>query len=205
MAANCPSACRQKSPPAAKQQFDAFFADLERELEKVEFFRPEEKRATMRINLRNIFTRMMPSQQDMRTLHGVFMAIAQGRKGPARGGVLDADEATRLRALIAEQNTGGRQGRSPARGLARLLRRNPTEAERTLWQALTNDRRFAGRGFKRQVPVGPHITDFVSFPLKCVIDLVPPQEPGRHAQPRREGGVPHRARLPSGGGECGAG
>jgi tRNA/rRNA methyltransferase len=166
----------EKSPPAAKQQFDAFFADLERELERVEFFRPEEKRATMRINLRNIFTRMMPSQQDMRTLHGVFMAIAQGRKGPARGGVLDADETTRLRALIAEQNTGGRQGRSPARGLARLLRRNPTEVERVLWQALTNDRRFAGRGFKRQVPVGPHITDFVSFPLKCVIDLVPAQE-----------------------------
>ena len=166
----------EKSPPAAKRQFDAFFADLERELEKVEFFRPEEKRATMRINLRNIFTRMAPSQQDLRTLHGVFMAIAQGRKGPARGGVLDADEATRLRALIAEQNTGGRQGRSPARGLARLLRRNPTEAERLLWQALTNDRRFAGRGFKRQVPVGPHITDFVSFPLKCVIELAPPQE-----------------------------
>jgi tRNA/rRNA methyltransferase len=166
----------EKSPPAAKQQFDAFFADLERELERVEFFRPEEKRATMRINLRNIFTRMMPSQQDMRTLHGVFTAIAQGRKGPARGGVLDADETTRLRALIAEQNTGGRQGRSPARGLARLLRRNPTEVERVLWQALTNDRRFADRGFKRQVPVGPHITDFVSFPLKCVIDLVPAQE-----------------------------
>ncbi len=166
----------EKSPPAAKQQFDAFFADLERELEKVEFFRPQEKRATMRVNLRNIFTRMAPSQQDMRTLHGVFMAIAQGRKGPARGGVLDADEAVRLRALIAKQNSGGRQGRSPARGLARLLRRNPTEAERTLWQALTNDRRFAGRGFKRQVPVGPHITDFVSFPLKCVIELVPAEE-----------------------------
>jgi len=176
----------QKSPPAAKQQFDAFFADLERELERVEFFRPEEKRATMRINLRNIFTRMAPSQQDLRTLHGVIMAIAQGRKGPARGGVLDADEATRLRALIAEQNTGGRQGRSPARGLARLLRRNPTEAERTLWQALTNDHRFAGRGFKRQVPVGPHITDFVSFPLKCVIELVPPQESAEAARNRQD-------------------
>jgi tRNA/rRNA methyltransferase len=171
-----PFAQPEKSPPAAKQQFDAFFADLERELEKVEFFRPEEKRATMRINLRNIFTRMLPSQQDLRTLHGVLTAIAQGRKGPARGGVLDADEATRLRAIIAEQNSGGRQGRSPARGLARLLRRNPTEAERLLWQALTNDRRFAGRGFKRQVPVGPHIADFVSFPLKCVIDLVPCEE-----------------------------
>jgi tRNA/rRNA methyltransferase len=94
----------------------------------------------------------------------------QGRKGPARGGVLNSDEAQRLRDMIAEQ------GRAPARGLAKLLRRNPTEAERVLWQALVNDKRFAGRGFKRQVPVGPHITDFVSFPLKCVIDLVPANE-----------------------------
>ncbi|MGA7230655.1 MAG: DUF559 domain-containing protein, partial [Xanthobacteraceae bacterium] len=60
--------------------------------------------------------------------------------------------------------------------LARLLRRNPTEAERTLWTALTNDRRFAGRGFKRQTPVGQNICDFVSFPLRLVIDLVPHQE-----------------------------
>jgi tRNA/rRNA methyltransferase len=66
------------------------------------------------------------------------------------------------------------------------LRRNPTEAERTLWQALTNDRRFAGRGFKRQVPVGPHITDFVSFPLKCVIDLAPPLEPAEAVRNRAE-------------------
>ncbi|MGA9000268.1 MAG: DUF559 domain-containing protein, partial [Pseudolabrys sp.] len=67
-----------------------------------------------------------------------------------------------------------------------LLRRNPTEAERVLWQALVNDRRFAGRGFKRQVPIGPHITDFVSFPLKCVIDLVPPQETAEAARTRAE-------------------
>jgi tRNA/rRNA methyltransferase len=45
-----------------------------------------------------------------------------------------------------------------------------------LWQALTNDRRFAGSGFKRQTPVGQHICDFVSFPLRLVIDLVPLQE-----------------------------
>ena len=71
----------EKSPPAAKHQFEAFFADLERELEKVEFFRPEEKRGTMSVNLRNIFLRVQPTQQDMRTLHGVVTAIAQGRKG----------------------------------------------------------------------------------------------------------------------------
>ena len=66
--------------------------------------------------------------------------------------------------------------RGPVRGLSRLLRRNPTEAERALWQALVNDRRFAGRGFKRQTPIGQHICDFVSFPLRVVIDLVPAEE-----------------------------
>jgi tRNA/rRNA methyltransferase len=55
-----------------------------------------------------------------------------------------------------------------------------------LWQALVNDRRFAGRGFKRQVPIGPHITDFVSFPLKCVIDLMPAGETDDAARTRAE-------------------
>ncbi|MGA2566963.1 MAG: TrmJ/YjtD family RNA methyltransferase [Pseudolabrys sp.] len=169
-----PFAIPQKSPPAAKQQLDAFFSDLERELDKVEFFRPEEKRGTMGVNLRNIFQRMQPSQQDVRTLHGVITAIAQGRKGPARGGVLDSAGAEKLRALLAEHGAGRAPSeRTPLRGLPRLLRRNPTDAERVLWPALVNDRRFAGRGFKRQVPIGPHIADFVSFPLKCVIDLKP--------------------------------
>ncbi len=182
-----PFSMPEKSPPAPKRQFDAFFSDLERELEKVEFYRPEEKRGTMSINLRNIFTRMQPTQQDIRTLHGVLTALAQGRKGPARGGVLGPDEAQRLRDVIAEHGAGKVPGeRGPVRGLARLLRRNPTEGERVLWQALVNDKRFAGRGFKRQVPIGPHITDFVSFPLKCVIDLVPASESAEAAAARAE-------------------
>jgi tRNA/rRNA methyltransferase len=61
------------------------------------------------------------------------------------------------------------------RGLARLLRRNPTDAERSLWQALTRDRRFAGQ-FKRQTPVGRHIPDFVSFVHRIAIELVNPEE-----------------------------
>jgi tRNA/rRNA methyltransferase len=166
-----------KSAPAPKQQLLAFFEAIERELEKVEFFRPPDKRETMQINLRNIFTRMQPTQQDIQTLHGVIMAIAEGRKGPARGGVLDGEQAELLRALLAEHG-GGRvpKERGPVRGLARLLRRNPTEGERALWTALVNDRRFAGRGFKRQTPIGQHVCDFVSFPLRLVIDLVPHEE-----------------------------
>jgi tRNA/rRNA methyltransferase len=182
-----PFAMPEKSPPAPKEQLLAFFASLERELEQVEFFRPPDKRETMQINLRNIFTRMQPSQQDIQTLHGVITAIAQGRKGPARGGVLDGEEAAMLRTLLAEHG-GGRvpNERGPVRGLARLLRRNPTDAERALWQALTNDRRLAGRGFKRQTPIGQHICDFVSFPLRLVIEVVPPDESEAAARTRAD-------------------
>jgi len=176
-----------KSAPAGKEQLFAFFADLERELDKVEFFRPPEKRSTMTINLRNIFTRMQLTQQDVQTLHGVIMSIAEGRKGPARGGVLDGQEAGMLRALLAEHAQGRVPNeRGPVRGLSRLLRRNPTDAERTLWDGMTKDRRFAGRGFKRQVPVGPHIADLVSFPLRTVIDLVPEQEDDAAAAARAD-------------------
>jgi tRNA/rRNA methyltransferase len=180
-----PFQASQRSPPAGKEQLFAFFATLERELERVEFFRPAEKRDTMTINLRNIFTRMAPSQQDIQTLHGVIMSIAEGRKGPARGGVLDGREAGLLREVLAEHGEGRVPGeRGPVRGLSRLLRRNPTDAERTLWEALTKDRRFAGRGFKRQVPIGPHIVDLVSFPLRVVIDLAPASESAEATQAR---------------------
>jgi tRNA/rRNA methyltransferase len=176
-----------KSAPAPKQQLLAFFAALERELEKVEFFRPPDKRETMQINLRNIFSRMQPTQQDIQTLHGVIMSIAEGRKGPARGGVLDGAEAEMLRELLAEYGSGRvPKERGPVRGLARLLRRNPTEAERMLWQALTNDRRFAGRGFKRQTPIGQHICDFVSFPLRLVVEITPVKNSEALEAARRE-------------------
>ena len=36
------------------------------------------------------------------------------------------------------------------------------------------------------MPVGPHITDFVSFPLRCVIDLTPAQESQEAARHRAE-------------------
>src|SRR5258706_2029223 len=177
----------QKSEPAGKQQLQAFFANLERQLDQIEYFPPLDKRATMVVNLRNIFARMQPTQQDIQTLHGIVVALTEGRKGPARGGVLDGEEATALRALLAEHGQGRVAGeRGPVRGLARLLRRNPTDAERALWHALTNDRRFAGKGIKRQVPVGAHITDFVSFPLRLVIDLVPAQESETAAKERAE-------------------
>ena len=181
-----PFAMPQKSPQAAKQQLLSFFETLERELQKVEYFRPAHKRGVMQVNLRNIFNRMQPTKQDIQTLHGVITSIADGRKGPARGGVLDGPEAEVLRALLDEYQQGRLKGNgAPAKGLARLLRRNPTDAERAFWSALTKDRRFAGM-FKRQTPVGPHINDFVSFRERLVIDVVPATESEAAARARAE-------------------
>src|SRR5450432_471854 len=171
-----PFAMPERSERASQHQMQAFFDNLVRELDKVEFLRPAEKRETMLVNLRNIFSRMEPTKQDMHTLHGVVMAIAEGRKGPAKGGVLDGEQATRLRSLLAEHGQGALPSESgTVRGLARLLRRNPTDAERILWQALTTDSRFAGQ-FKRQTPVGRHIPDFVSFVRRVAIELINPDE-----------------------------
>ncbi len=174
----------ERSERASSHQVQVFFDNLVQELDKVEFLRPPEKREVMLVNLRNIFTRMEPTKQDMHTLHGVIMAIAEGRKGPAKGGVLNGSEATRLRALLAEHG----EGRAPSesgtvRGLARLLRRNPTDAERILWQALTTDRRFAAQ-FKRQTPVGRHIPDFVSFSRRIAIEIINEGETETIAQDR---------------------
>src|SRR5437868_1264556 len=171
-----PFAMTDRSEPASQHQMQAFFDNLVRELDKVEFLRPKEKRETMLVNLRNIFTRMEPTKQDMHTLHGVVMAIAEGRKGPAKGGVLDGEQATRLRALLAEHGQGAMPSESgTVRGLARLLRRNPTDAERMLWRALTTDRRFAGQ-FQRPTPVGRHIPDFVPFVHRVASELVNAEE-----------------------------
>ena len=125
-----PFAMPQKSQAAPRQQLLAFFANLERELEKVEFFRPPDKRETMQINLRNIFSRMQPTQQDIQTLSGVIMAIAEGRKGPARGGVLDGEEAGALRALLAEHGHGRGQASAVrcagSRGCCGAIRPTPS-------------------------------------------------------------------------------
>jgi tRNA/rRNA methyltransferase len=182
-----PFTAPDKSPPAPKEQLLAFFKTLEDELERIEYFRPHEKRGTMTINMRNIFTRMQPTQQDIRTLHGIVMALVEGRKGPARGGLLDGPEAEMLRNLLAQHGKAEMvRADSPVRGLARLLRRNPTEAERALWAAITSDRRFATLGFKRQTPIGPHVADFVSFPLRLVVDVMPDSEDAKAAETRRQ-------------------
>lgn len=93
-----------KSPPARKQEFNAFFAHLEQELDAAGFFRSEEKRLTMSRNLRNIFQGLSLSQQDIHTLHGVVASLVEGRKpkGERRG-------TTVLKLLRSEDGETGDQ------------------------------------------------------------------------------------------------
>ncbi len=67
------------------------------------------------------------------------------------------------------------------RGFARAMRREPTEAERRLWLALRG-RRFLSWKFRRQVPIGPWIADFVCFEARLVIEV----DGGQHAENVRD-------------------
>ena len=61
--------------------------------------------------------------------------------------------------------------------LAEALRRNPTDAEKRLWQML-RDRRLADSKFRRQVPLGPYIVDFYCAEAKLVVEA----DGGQHAE-----------------------
>ena len=53
---------------------------------------------------------------------------------------------------------------------ARVLRVNSTQAEKLFWTKVQN-RQFEGLKFRRQVPFGKYILDFVCFELKLVVEI----------------------------------
>ena len=56
------------------------------------------------------------------------------------------------------------------RQYARSNRKNPTDAERKLWSQLRNRQLMASK-FRRQVPIGSYIVDFLCLESKLVIEL----------------------------------
>jgi very-short-patch-repair endonuclease len=62
------------------------------------------------------------------------------------------------------------------RDAARALRRNQTDAERTMW-LLLRDRRLGGAKFRRQLPIGTYVADFVSIEHRLIVEL----DGGQHA------------------------
>jgi very-short-patch-repair endonuclease len=67
------------------------------------------------------------------------------------------------------------------RSNARGLRRNSTDAERILWSEV-RDHRLNGASFRRQVPIGSYIADFLCHAAKLVIEL----DGGQHFSDQQE-------------------
>jgi very-short-patch-repair endonuclease len=57
-----------------------------------------------------------------------------------------------------------------AHARARTLRHNMTEAERRVWQILRS-RQMDGYGFRRQVPIGRYIADFVCHEARLIAEI----------------------------------
>jgi very-short-patch-repair endonuclease len=55
-------------------------------------------------------------------------------------------------------------------GIARKLRKLPTDTEQHLWGHLRN-RQIEGFKFRRQQPVGRYVVDFVNLERKVIIEL----------------------------------
>ncbi len=53
--------------------------------------------------------------------------------------------------------------------IARNLRRRMTTAERKLWSKLRDDQ--LGVRFRRQMPIGPYVVDFVSIKARVIVEL----------------------------------
>jgi very-short-patch-repair endonuclease len=73
-----------------------------------------------------------------------------------------------------------RRPTDPRLAKARQLRRNMTVAETMMWRAL-RDRRI-GVKFRRQVPIGPTIADFVCIDARFIVEL----DGATHEQPGRQ-------------------
>jgi very-short-patch-repair endonuclease len=67
------------------------------------------------------------------------------------------------------------------RAHARELRRTLTDAERKLWHLLRS-RQLSHVKFRRQVPLGPWIADFVSYEHKIVVEA----DGGQHVDSERD-------------------
>lgn len=63
----------------------------------------------------------------------------------------------------------------PSGTRARDLRRDATDAEKTLWRALRESLPHAK--FRRQVPIGPYFADFLSFSARLIVEV----DGGQHA------------------------
>lgn len=65
--------------PGTKEELLNFFAHLEASLDEADYFKTAEKRPAMVRTIRNLFSRAEPTEQEIRTLHGIVTEL-KGRR-----------------------------------------------------------------------------------------------------------------------------
>lgn len=70
---------REASPPATAGMIENFMGQLEHQLEDAGFFRSAGHRPTLMRNIRTYFFRSAPTEQEVRTLHGIIATLAGKR------------------------------------------------------------------------------------------------------------------------------
>jgi tRNA/rRNA methyltransferase len=69
-----------KCKPATRDELLGFFGHIEAELSEAGFFKTDEKRASMVRNIRNMFHRASLTDQEVRTLRGIVVALTGLRR-----------------------------------------------------------------------------------------------------------------------------
>ena len=88
----------------------------------------------------------------VRVFHQGYAKVSQGAKARAKG------------------NRYARLAHMDMRSRARELRRASTDAERAFWRQV-RDRGLGGHKFRRQVPIGPYIADFLCLQARLIIEF----------------------------------
>jgi very-short-patch-repair endonuclease len=81
-----------------------------------------------------------------------------------------------------------------AHARARSLRQSMTEAERRLWQIL-RPHQMTGYKFRRQVPIGRYIADFVCHEARLIAEIDGGQHDGSSPAGGRANWIPPKRRL----------
>jgi len=79
------------------------------------------------------------------------------------------------------KGSGAKPQRLATPEIARGLRQRMTDAERKLWRALRH-RQISKAKFRRQVPIGPYVADFLCFETRIVVEV----DGGQHADSTRD-------------------
>ena len=101
------------------------------------------------------------------------VAVERGSSSPQEGGSASAEPGEGAMPKYRVSNFKRTQAQS--------LRHSLTSAEHRLWQLLRS-RQLSGIKFRRQVPLGPWIADFVSFEEMLIVEA----DGGQHADCQRD-------------------